>query len=276
MEVVQRLTCLYVVCSNPCELFIRVLVAHPFDQVPEFNPVPPVELGVNDLFDLEMLFAVDLYRRWWRDFSTGEGIPEVGFELRNMENWVNLGQIFWKSHLERGSARFSNNLVRTDVRLRELRSWTLGLDVLGGNEHLIADFDVRMLNAFPVRRFLVSTLCRPDLVPEELVEFVEIDHEVASVCVGDVEFRMDGQEGIVAFIREERSNACGGVRSVVQREFGKRKECIPIILLVRAVNADVLLDRLVHPFRLTIGFRMVTRSIMDLHVEEFAQRTKEG
>ena len=53
--------------------------------------------------------------------------------------------------------------------------------------------------------------------------------------------RVDGEVGMVAFVGEEWRNACGSTGSVVVSELRERKELRPIVLLVVAINVEILL-----------------------------------
>ena len=144
------------------------------------------------------------------------------------------------------------------------------------DENLIADRKRRLRSAFPVSGFLVPLLGKSDLLPEELVQFLKINDKILGVHVRNVTLRMDRDCRIVTLVGEEGGDAGRSVRSVVESEFRKRKESVPIVLLIRAVDADILFNSLIHTFRLTVSLRMITGSIMDLHIEKFAQRPEEG
>ena len=84
---------IYVIGANPTELFIGVFVAEPFDEVPELCFVAPVDLGINNLFNLEMLVTInDFHRGWRRFFLASEWIWSMKFELGNMEDRVDPGE----------------------------------------------------------------------------------------------------------------------------------------------------------------------------------------
>ena len=68
-------------------------------------------------------------------------------------------------------------------------------------------------------------------------------------------FWMDGDVRMIAFVGEEQRNSGGGTRSIVVSELSKRKKDEPIVLLIVAVYAEILFQRLVSTFGLTITFR---------------------
>ena len=70
--------------------------------------------------------------------------------------------------------------------------------------------------------------------------------------------REDSDVGMIAFVGEERSYTGSSAGRVVVCEFGKRKDFQPIVLLVVAENAKVLLQSLIETFGLSITFQVIT------------------
>ena len=66
---------------------------------------------------------------------------------------------------------------------------------------------------------------------------------------------------------EEGGDASRVVRGVVVGELGERKEFGPVRLLVVAVDAKILFESLVNALDLTIGFGVMSRSVVHRHVE---------
>ena len=64
------------------------------------------------------------------------------------------------------------------------------------------------------------------------------------------------------------------MRSVVVCEFREREERAPVVLLVVAIHAEVLLKRLVNSFSLTVSFRVITRGEVDAHVQGIPKRAE--
>ena len=94
---VIRSRVLYIVSTDPFELFIRPLVTEPFYIIAKRNLTSSVDLGVENGFDFVMNIAVDFdrRRRWLGAF--GERIREVGFELGDMEYRVNTAEFLRKA-----------------------------------------------------------------------------------------------------------------------------------------------------------------------------------
>ena len=62
---------------------------------------------------------------------------------------------------------------------------------------------------------------------------------------------------------------------VVVGELRKREQMLPVILLVVDEDLKVLLEDLVHPFRLTVGFGVVSRGKVGLDAKQLTQRPPE-
>ena len=82
---VIRSRVLYIVSTDPFELFISSLVTEPFYIIAKRNLTTSVDLGVENGFDFIMNIAADFdrRRRWLGAF--GERIREMGLELGDME-----------------------------------------------------------------------------------------------------------------------------------------------------------------------------------------------
>ena len=71
---------------------------------------------------------------------------------------------------------------------------------------------------------------------------------------------------MITLISVKRRDTCGSIRGVVIGEFGDRKERIPVVLLVGAVHAEVLLKGLVSSLGLTISLRMMAGGEMEVNL----------
>ena len=67
---------------------------------------------------------------------------------------------------------------------------------------------------------------------------------------------------------------CSSTWSIVVGELREQKEFRPVILLIIAEDAEVLLECLISAFSLTITFRMISRSEMKSHVEGFSKQAE--
>ena len=75
--------------EDPRSFLVGAFVAGPADQVQKLaGPTSPVDLGVEDLGDLVLRFTVD-FDGWRRRLNTsGDGVRSSGFQLRDVENWM--------------------------------------------------------------------------------------------------------------------------------------------------------------------------------------------
>ena len=80
---------------------------------------------------------------------------------------------------------------------------------------------------------------------------------------------------VISLVSEEWGYSGGSTRGIVVCEFHKREKLSPVVLLVVAVNPDVLFQCLISAFGLSVAFRMVTGGEMKLHIESFSERPEE-
>jgi hypothetical protein len=89
------------------------------------------------------------------------------------------------------------------------------------------------------------------------MEFIKIDSEVAGTGGSEVAFRVDRKVGMIAFVGEEWRNSGGSTQSIVVSELCKRKKISPVVLLIIAINSEILLQRLISSFCLSVSFRVI-------------------
>jgi len=80
---------------------------------------------------------------------------------------------------------------------------------------------------------------------------------------------------MVNFVSKERGNASSGAWSIIVSEFCQGEEFGPIVLLVIAIDSNVLFQGLICLFSLSIGFRVITRGEMELHIQSCSERPEE-
>ena len=80
---------------------------------------------------------------------------------------------------------------------------------------------------------------------------------------------------VISFVSEEWGYSGGSTRGIVVCEFHEREKLSPVVLLVVAVNPDVLFQCLISAFGLSVTFRMVTGGEVKLHIESFSERPEE-
>ena len=87
--------------------------------------------------------------------------------------------------------------------------------------------------------------------------------------------RMYHDVWVISLVSEEWGYSGGSTRGIVVCKFREREKLSPIVLLVVAVNPDVLFQCLISGFGLSVAFRMVTGSEMKFHIESFSERPEE-
>src|ERR1700676_1442227 len=80
---------------------------------------------------------------------------------------------------------------------------------------------------------------------------------------------------MVSLVRKKRGNPGRSAGDIVERELRKQKEAEPVVLLVVAINAEVLFQGLVSALCLSVSFGMISRSKVKLHVKSFPKRSEE-
>ena len=169
----------------------------------------------------------------------------------------------------------SDDFVGSEVFFGELLRGSGGADVLGADIDEVSDAEVRGRESVLVSLDLVPCLGFGDALSECGVEFVKVDGEFTGPRGGKVALRVDGESGVVTLVGEEGRDSGCGVRSVVVRKLRKREEFGLVVLLIVAVNTEVLFQGLVDALRLTVAFGVVTGSEVELHVESFPEGAEE-
>src|SRR6266542_1678110 len=86
---------------------------------------------------------------------------------------------------------------------------------------------------------------------------------------------MNREVRVVSFVSEERGDTSSLARRIVVGELSQRKQLRPVVLLVVAVGAEVLFEGLIDLLSLTIPFRMISRSEVELHTKHCAEAAEE-
>jgi len=80
---------------------------------------------------------------------------------------------------------------------------------------------------------------------------------------------------MITFVSEERGDASSGAQSIIVSELHQREEFGPIVLLIIAIDSNVLFQGLIRLFGLSIGFGVITRGEMELHIQSCSERAEE-
>ena len=169
-----------------------------------------------------------------------------------------------------------DDFVWTKVLLRELLGGTSDPEVLGLDIDTISDVQLRRRCTTLIGRSLVSELCFTDILLEMLVEFFKVDCEFMSASGGERVFGVNGDVGMVALVGEEWRDTRSIAWGVVVGKLRERQEFGPVVLLIVAVNSEVLLESLVSTFRLSVGFWVVSGGEVQVHTESLAQSAEES
>ena len=80
---------------------------------------------------------------------------------------------------------------------------------------------------------------------------------------------------MVTFVSEERGNTSRGARSIIVSELRQREEFGPVVLLIIAIDSNVLFQGLICSFSLSVGFGVITGGEMELHIQSCSERSEE-
>ena len=80
---------------------------------------------------------------------------------------------------------------------------------------------------------------------------------------------------MIALVGEERRNACSGIGSIVIGELREGEKRSPVVLLVVAVGANVLLEGLIDAFRLSITLWMISGGEVQFHAKSSSEGAEE-
>ena len=86
---------------------------------------------------------------------------------------------------------------------------------------------------------------------------------------------MDSNVRVVALIGIEGHDTGGCTWCIIVCELSEWEQAKPIVLLVIAVDSDVLFQSLISSFGLSVTFRMITQGEMKLHVGSETERSEE-
>jgi len=107
------------------------------------------------------------------------------------------------------------------------------------------------------------------------MEFLEVGGIFLSVGGTEAQVGVDCNVGVVAFVGKEGGDTSSCTRGVIKSELHKWEEFGPIVLLVVAVDSEILLECLVCLLSLTISFWVIARGEMQGHSECFSERVEE-
>ena len=80
---------------------------------------------------------------------------------------------------------------------------------------------------------------------------------------------------VISLVSEEWGYSGGSTQGIVVCKLREQEKPSPVVLLIIAVNLDVLFQCLISAFSLSVAFRMVTGGEVKLHIESFSERPEE-
>src|ERR1700746_1874174 len=138
-----------------------------------------------------------------------------------MEDQVHSLHALWKLECTRMRAGSCYDLKWTKVLLSQLLGWPGRVEILGLNKGRGPNLKGRCRNPSGVRRPLISLLSKAHLISEEFMEGSKIDGVLLCTYGCQVSLGMDGKVWMVSLVGKERSDPCGGIRSVVVHELSQ-------------------------------------------------------
>ncbi len=135
--------------------------------------------------------------------------------------------------------------------------------------------EVRGWHVTSIHGFLESELHFIHLSLEVFMKFPQVDSIFSSVVGGQILLGVNCEVRVVSLVGEEREYTSCFTRCIVVGELSQRKQLGPVVLLVVAVGVEVLFEGLIDPLSLTIPFRMIPRSEVELHTKRCAEAAEE-
>src|ERR1700731_4308877 len=190
--------------------------------------------------------SVDLYPRWRRDYMIWNCVRSYGFQHGDVENGVDrshgLGELEYKGV----RAGPSNDFERSEELFGKLSGGSGHVEILCFNIDSGSNLELRCWT-------LIATLHIGDLGMEFLVELIQVHSEFSGTDRSHFAFRVHRYIRMITLVRKEWGNPCSGARSIVVGEFRQGQEFGPVVLLIIAVTMEVLFQRLVSSFRLSVA-----------------------
>ena len=147
--------------------------------------------------------------------------------------------------------------------------------MFGFDKDLISDLEVRCWSSSGISRTFIAFLGFGYLGSEFLVQLVYVHYEFFGARGGEIALWVYCDVRVISLVSKEWGYSGGSTRGIVVCKLRKREKLSPVVLLVVAVNPDVLFQCLIGAFGLSIAFRMVTGGEMKLHIESFSERPEE-
>src|ERR1700726_2494410 len=230
-----------------------------------------VDLRVEHFGNLMLKISVDLYQRWWRDYAIRNCVRSYGFQHGNVENRVDCLHGLRESEYEGVQAGLSNDFKRSEELFGKLPGGSGHMEILRFNIDSGSDLELQCRSPTGVCQTLIATLCISDLGTEFLVEFIQVHSEFSGMNRSHFAFWVHRYIRMITLVHKEWGNLRSGARSIVVGKFHQGQEFGPVVLLIIAVTMEVLFQCLVSLFCLSVALRVIPRSEVQGHIEDFAQ-----
>jgi hypothetical protein len=136
--------------------------------------VPLIDLGVENLGDLKLLFSVDSDWRGRRLDAIGNGVRRSRFKLRHMEDGVNGSHGVGKSEGVGVGADLGNHFEGAKILFGELLGGSGCPEEVGFDVGLASNLKVWSRSLLQISVVLITFLGFSDLFPEFDVKFVQV------------------------------------------------------------------------------------------------------
>src|ERR1700731_2650695 len=180
--------------------------------------------------------SVDLYRRWWRDYTIQNCVRSYGFQHGDVENRVDCSHGLGEPEYEGVQASLSDDFERSEELFCKLSGGSGHTEILRFNVDSGSNLELWCWSPTGVRRTLIATLRIGDLGTEFLVELVQVHSEFSGTDRSYFAFRVHRYIQMITLVRKEWGNPCSGTRSIVVGEFRQGQEFGPVVLLIIAVT----------------------------------------
>jgi hypothetical protein len=220
-----------------------VFVSKPSDPVDDHvRLISTIPFGVHHFGDFVYFVAVfgDLDRARRRLSAIRNVVRRRKFKLGDVENRMNAFEVGGEPELVHLVGDLGDDQERTKIFLGEFPCRSGRRDVLGKDVRHIAGIELRRCGPAGVSGAGVCSYGLGELLLECDLELVYVDYQITGTSGGGVALGVESDRGVVTLVREERRDSGGVVRSVVVDELGKGDEIGPVVLVVVAVNAEVL------------------------------------
>src|SRR3984893_11639214 len=218
--------------------------------------------------------SVNLYRRWRRDYTIRNCVRSYRFQHGNVENGVDCSHGLGESEYKGVRAGPSDDFERSEEIFGKLSGGSGRTEILRFNIDSGSDLELRCRSPAGIRWTLIATLRIGDLGTEFLVELIQVHSEFLGTNRSYFAFRVHRYIRMITLVRKEWGNPRSGARSIVVGEFCQGEEFGPVVLLIIAVTTEVLFQRLVSSFCLSVALRVIPRSEVQGHIEDLAQRAE--